>query len=71
MTYSSPVTPSRYRRRRHVDVRRPYPPVATSSEAGKTQHVVRKVYPNKPRGRRSGELVRKVMAPFSWSSVSA
>lgn len=71
MTYSSPVTPSRYRRRRHVDVRRPYPPASASTPSDDQPPQQRKEYRNKPRGRRSGTLVKKVVAPFRWSSVKA
>lgn len=69
MTGSSPARALRYRRHHHVDVRRPYPQVTAAHQPEKAEQSMPKVYPCKPRGRRCGELVKKMLTPFSWSHV--
>ncbi|MCU7553437.1 hypothetical protein OCL06_02360 [Alteromonas sp. ASW11-19] len=60
---------SRFRRRRHVDVRRPYPQPASDNAATEERASPRKVYLYKPRGRRTSPLVNKVSKSFSWHTV--
>lgn len=60
---------SRLRRRRFVDVRRPYP-LSSSDDATPNEGASpRKVYVYKPRGRRTRTLINKVLRSFSWHTV--